>query len=284
MSGTSREVHLHGTPAADPGIGPALNAVFTRVLVSPAGVQWSALAGGDGDPLSTDNFTTDGIVPSTLDTESVNTAANLRALNAAGNLDRLRTLASDSDNQAAAQLGLLGSVARQQLFDGATWDRARSLASSTDAQAAAQDGLAGVVARPYIFNGASFDRQRAPVSFATVSATAAGDTAIVAGVGGQQIRLLRYIVQLTADATLAAAGIEVVTLRNAAVSLGLAHSFAVPAAAAANAFGADATGWIDLGPIGTVLNVANALNVNLGTALTAGACRVTVAFIQGATT
>lgn len=281
MPGT-REVHLHATPAADPSVGPAATATFNRVLMTPEGPLWVALAdGGLGNPVTTDEYNADAVLPPV---RSLNTAANLRALNGAGTIDRLRTLASNSDAQAAAQIGLLGAVSRPQLFNGATWDRARSLASDTDAQAAAQLGLAGVVDRPYIFNGASFDRQRAPVSFATVSTAAAGDTAIVAGVAGQSIRLLRYIVQLTADATFAVAGIEVVTLRNAAVSLGLAHSFAVPAAAAANAFGAHTTGWIDLGAIGTVLGVANALNVNLATALTAGACRVTVAYIQGVTT
>lgn len=228
-----------------------------------------------------DQYSTDAIVPSTLTSAGLTVSAGIRALNAAGNIDRLRTLASDADNQVAAQLGLLGAVARAQLFDGATWDRARSLASDTDAQAAAQLGLTGAVMRPQIYNGASYDRQRAPVTFVSVGASAAGNTVLIAGVGGQRIRLLRYIVQITSQVAAAAAANELVALFDGAVFTGLQHAFFVPAVSVVTGFGGSTTDWIDLGPLGYLGAVANALNVNLSVALTAGRVGTMAAYIQG---
>jgi len=286
MSDTDRDVYLHATPSANPSLGPIANASFTRVLVNEDGTLWTSPADANGNPITSDAITVDGVVPSALPggTLSLNVAANLRALNAAGNLDRVRTLASDADAQVAAQLGLLGAVARAQRFNGATWDRARSLASDTDAQVAAQLGLTGAVVRPYIFNGATYDRQRAPVSFTSAGATAAGLTAIVAGVGGQTIRLLRYSISLTSQATSAAGSTIRASFADGAVVLSISDLFFAPAAVAASAVGLYTTGWIDLGPIGFVGTVGAALNLNLSVALTAGNFNAQVAYIQGVTT
>lgn len=86
------------------------------------------------------------------------------------NFDRVRTLPSDADAQAAAQVGLQGAVTRGQLFNATTWDRANSLPSNADAQAAAQTGLAGTVSRLQAFNGTTWDRIRTN-SAATLSGT-----------------------------------------------------------------------------------------------------------------
>lgn len=74
--------------------------------------------------------------------------------------DPVALLPSNSDDQVAAQSGLIGTVARLFGFDGTTFDRLRTLASDSDAQAAAQIGLLGVVNRLFGFNGTTFDRIR----------------------------------------------------------------------------------------------------------------------------
>lgn len=292
MPATERNSNLH-IAAANVPTAPALLPVATQwqpLQGTQDGAIWTSIAaqsggpGGTSTPVTLDEYTTDAIVPSTLESAGLTVSAGIRALNAAGNIDRLRALASDGDAQAAAQLGLLGAVARAQYFNGATFDRARSLASDTDAQVAAQLGLAGVVMRPYIYNGATYDRQRAPVGFTNNTAFAAGLTAIIPGIAGQRIRLLRYSISIVSQVAAAAAGDLFVNFSDAAVALPIAHVFFVPAVSVVTGFGAHTTGWVDIGPLGLLLGVGNALNVNLNFALTAGRVIVNVAYIQGVTT
>lgn len=84
--------------------------------------------------------------------------------------DRANSLASNSDGQAAAQIGLGGVVSRSQLFNGTTWDRALSQGNSADAIATSTLGVQKLAAFGFAFNGTTFDRLRNN-SAANISAT-----------------------------------------------------------------------------------------------------------------
>lgn len=120
----------------------------------------------------------------------------------------------------------------------------------------------------------NFNKARTPTVFRTVSATALGSTAIWTPGAGNKVRLLKYCIQLTADASLAVAGHLIATFLDAAVATNLTHEWFVPAAAlAANNYEPIN---IDLGFFGMFSTAANnVLNISLGTALATGSLRVT---------
>jgi hypothetical protein len=122
-----------------------------------------------------------------------------------------------------------------------------------------------------------WSRPRTSTVFKQVSTAATGNTAIWTPGSGNKFRLLKFKIQVTANASLAAAGILTVTLEDAAVALALAHEWWLPAAAGASQSLAYDSGWFDLGKFGILSAAANnALNVNLSAALATGAVNVLV--------
>lgn len=111
----------------------------------------------------------------------------------------------------------------------------------------------------------------------TSTATASGDTAVWTPTSGLKFRVMKYQIDVTADAaTSGGADIDIV-LRDSSTAIGTGGSVYVPAVAG-TAFGNGySTGWRDLGNgyISTAAN--NVLNVNLSAALTSGKVRVNIA-------
>lgn len=69
-----------------------------------------------------------------------------------------KQLTDNANAQAPEITGLQGTVARLQIFNGATFDRVASVPDNADAQAAKVTGLIGTVAKLMGWNGATFDR------------------------------------------------------------------------------------------------------------------------------
>jgi|SRR5579864_1562919 len=146
------------------------------------------------------------------------------------------------------------------------------------------DAVGGAVAGPFVGaqllvynpNTGSFERQRTPSTFKTVVANALGNTIVWTPAVGKRFRLMRYSITVTANASLAVAGLEEITLNDAGAAIGLAESVALPNAAGAGVALLD-TGWRDIGNgyVSTAIN--QSLQVNLGTALATGEVRVNVA-------
>jgi hypothetical protein len=118
-----------------------------------------------------------------------------------------------------------------------------------------------------------------PDTFKTVQVTASGNTALWTPTSGKKFRLMRYNIQLTANATLAAAGTLTVTFQDAAVGIPVSQDFfigqvALTAATALFTAGEE-TGWIDLGNGILSSTINNVLNVNLSVALASGNIRCT---------
>jgi hypothetical protein len=106
-----------------------------------------------------------------------------------------------------------------------------------------------------------------------VSANAAGNNTIIPGVGGQRFFLKNLYVQLDANATLAVAGEEVITILDSATTL-LVCSVALITAAPAGLQGPIAV--FDLPDLNYIsLATGNSLTVQLSTALATGNIRVT---------
>ncbi len=119
------------------------------------------------------------------------------------------------------------------------------------------------------FNGATWDRVRTPNTFKSLAATAAGNTALWTPAAGKKFRLMRFMVSISGASTLAVAGNEVITFQDATTAIGgVLFQIQVPAAAVT---GEDfTTGWIDWGNGFLSAAINQTLNVNLGTAFTAG--------------
>lgn len=114
-----------------------------------------------------------------------------------------------------------------------------------------------------IFNSAGFEDQRNANVFKSVVATAAGDTAVWTPASGKKFRLMGYAVSVCG--TLAVLGVEVIQLRDSATVIAR-HAAAVGATVLGDTqFGQVYNGN---GQLSALVN--NVLNVNLGTAMTAG--------------
>lgn len=149
--------------------------------------------------------------------------------------------------------------------------------------AAAAAALADAVANPttvdlatlqLAYNGATWDRQRTPASFHNTGGagvTAAGSTGVWTPAAGKKFRLMRYIIQITGDATVAAAGRVLVRWMDGAVSMGTGVLAWVPNVALNNGSVIWSTGWVDLGNGYLSVAANNLLNLDLSVALTAGA-------------
>lgn len=126
------------------------------------------------------------------------------------------------------------------------------------------------------FNGTTFDRVRTPNVLKTAKATASGDTAVWTPASGKKFRVMRYSIQITADAATAAGGVLDIVLRDATTAIGAGLSVFVPAVAGTTFGTTNSTGWCEIGN-GILSSTAdNVLNVNLSAALTSGTVRVVV--------
>lgn len=107
--------------------------------------------------------------------------------------------------------------------------------------------------------------------FASGVASAAGNTAVWTPVAGNKFRLMCISVEVTGNATMSAAGEEVITLQDGTTGIpGFTWNVFVPSTAL-NTRGQLYTSGTVCFPNGLVSSTANnVLNVNLGTALTAG--------------
>lgn len=190
----------------------------------------------------------------------------------------------------AGRVGVAGSVAAGSpasgapvLSGGIDGTNARFLLVDTSGRLIAV-GPAGagaaVVGNPIpigVIDGPNIQYLRIASTFKTVTATATGDTAVWTPTTGKKFRLLRFRIDLTANAAQSVAGLIEVIFRDATTAMPVGWSVFVPGAAGTT-FTADATtGWcvLDNGILSATAN--NVLNINLSAALTAGEIRVQVA-------
>lgn len=154
------------------------------------------------------------------------------------------------------------------------------------AGAGASDGVSSILglqapAFPsgYI-GGSTWDRLRTPNTFKTVAATASGNTALWTPTSGKKFRLMRYRLELSADAATSGGALMTLKFQDATTDMPAAHSVYVPAVSG-TAFGNGyQPGWVDFGN-GILSAVADrVLNVNLSAALTSGTCRVMCAGVE----
>ena len=117
---------------------------------------------------------------------------------------------------------------------------------------------------------------RTPTVFHSAVATAAGNTAVWTPASGKKFRLMRFLLAVTDNATLAAAGVDTISLQDATTAIGISLPVFIPATAITG-LGAWDTGWIDLGNGYLSAAANNALNINLGTALATGNAGILVA-------
>jgi hypothetical protein len=179
----------------------------------------------------------------------------------------VRTLATTTAGNPRIALATAGSVAN---------DTINTLCLIPDS---AGTGRPLMVAQT-VFDGANWPRQRTPNVFRTVAATAAGNTALWTPAAGKKFRLMRFKVQVTANAVQAAGGVLALGLQDATTDLNLTHSVFVPAAAGTTMAGFFDSGWIDLGN-GVLSGAANQiLNINLSAALTGGTARFIAAGVE----
>jgi hypothetical protein len=144
-------------------------------------------------------------------------------------------------------------------------------------QLAYGDGLAyPIAASQYGYTGSAQNRLRTPTVFKTTTATASGNTAVWTPTSGKKFRLMRFMITLTANVSLASAGLEEVTFQDATTGMPVGFSEYVPGTAVTTTPGGFTTGWIDLGNGILSASANNVLNINLGTTLATGECRVLV--------
>jgi hypothetical protein len=125
------------------------------------------------------------------------------------------------------------------------------------------------------FNGTSWDRLRVPTIFKTATATASGDTALWTPTSGKKFRLLRYKIEVTADAATSGGADIDIQLRDSTTGLaGAAMSLYVPGTSVTTTAGRISSGWVDLGNGQLSAAANNVLNINLSAALTSGKARV----------
>lgn len=185
--------------------------------------------------------------------------------------DQAASFANNTDGRAASTVGLV-TTSFGYLFNETGWDLARANKAHVDGN----DSTGYAAAVNWLFNGSTYDRTRTPKVFKTATATAAGDTAVWTPASTKKFRLMGYAIYLTANASLAAGGLEEILLRDSTTATGLALSAFVPGAAG-TAFTQDVeSGVVTLGNGLLSATANNVLNVNLGTALATGEVRVVV--------
>lgn len=123
---------------------------------------------------------------------------------------------------------------------------------------------------------------RVPTVFRTVSATASGNTAVWTAATGNKWRLLRYKIEVTANASVASGGVITVKFQDVTTDINLTHSVFVPTTGLTTNIDTYWTSeWTDIGPFGILAAAtATALNINLGSTLATGVCRVIVCGVE----
>jgi len=122
---------------------------------------------------------------------------------------------------------------------------------------------------------------RTPSSFAQASASASGSTPLVSPSAGIKFRLMRFKIQVTADATITGGAELTIKLLDGSTDIGVGHIVYVPASALNTIQDYD-SGWIDLGNGYASTTAANVLNINLSSALATGKVNVIFAGIVAA--
>jgi hypothetical protein len=118
-------------------------------------------------------------------------------------------------------------------------------------------------------------KARTPTMFKSAQATASGNTAVWTPLTGNKFRVLKLVIMVTANASLASGGVETITFQDASTGLGISVDVYIPTTAVTTTAGDAYTQTIDLGYCGIGSAAANnALNVNLSTALATGNVRV----------
>jgi hypothetical protein len=119
-----------------------------------------------------------------------------------------------------------------------------------------------------------------PDVFKSVQATNTGDTALWTPATGKKFRLMKLIVMVPPNCTLAARGVLTIKLRDGTTDMNITHDVFLGQTAPVETASSIPTdllqsGLIDLGPGLISAAVNNVLNVNLSSALAAGNVRVT---------
>lgn len=150
--------------------------------------------------------------------------------------------------------------------------------ASFPAAAAKVDALAnptvsevGAILQAY--NGATWDRLRTPTTFKTVAATGAGNTAVWTPTLGKKFRVMYYTIEVPENTTIAGAGGFIAKLQDATTDIGPRHEFFLPAAGLSSIVGGYLIGPIVLGNGFLSAAANNALNINLGAAITGSEVR-----------
>lgn len=190
--------------------------------------------------------------------------------------DRVRILELDTDGNSDTFEGVI-AAAFGYGFNGASWDRIRTDTAVDDDITTASIGLLSTMARMFGFNGSGFDRVRVANVFHTGTQTAVGPTAIWTPGAGNFFRLMGG--QITVAGTLAAAGVQVITLLDGATPI---KTFGVPLGTTADSQGA-AVITFDLGNGELSAAAANNLSIELSTAMATGGVYWNVHGTQGPT-
>lgn len=170
------------------------------------------------------------------------------------------------------QIGSKGSL-RVELFGSGSTNSATVSTTTTDGNSTGV-GVLFNATYPYSYNGSSWDRVRSPSKFFTATATASGDTALWTPTAGKKFRLMRYMIQATADVAVAAGAEVDVVLRDATTGLAASISFYAPAVSVTSNPGSTGGQWVDLGNGILSATANNVLNINLSATLTSGKVRV----------
>lgn len=120
-----------------------------------------------------------------------------------------------------------------------------------------------------------WSKTRMPTVFKTVQATASGNTAVWTPGSGNKFRLLKTFVQITNNASLAAAAVLTISLQDSSTGMPVAVDVFVPTTAVTTTVGTGVTTTLDLGQFGILSAAANnVLNVNLSATLVTGNVRI----------
>jgi hypothetical protein len=116
-----------------------------------------------------------------------------------------------------------------------------------------------------------------PTTFKTALATASGSTALWTPASGKKFRIMRFMIEVSANTSATTGAVVHVTLLDANTPTNLTHSLFAPTSAVTTTAGnALVTPWIDLGQGILSATANNVLNISLSAALATGTCRVLV--------
>lgn len=249
------------------------------VLIATADSWLHATSGDYADPLyfSGDDDTADNVAPSAA-LEDARVIAVLQAIDeVSGNKFRVLGLEDTPGNHAIKTTGLLGTVARVQGFDvdAGIWQNIGIQAPMSDNQNTGLERLLTDSSLRVMSSGLLNILRKANV-FATGYFNAAGNNVIYTPAAGLKYRLLGYTLELSANASMAAAGENNIGFFDNGNPIGVSHSIWLPAAAGANP-GAILVNPLDMGAGYVAAAAETPLQLNIPTALATGHVRVNVA-------